>query len=100
MDRDRLMETCLAHEVPAGPLNTIADIFADPHFKARQNLVEVSAGDLGPVVVPSVMPRLSETPGRITNLGPALGNATDEVLGGLLGLTEDEIARLRKAKVI
>ncbi|MCH7485382.1 MAG: CoA transferase [Proteobacteria bacterium] len=100
MDRDRLMEICLAHEVPAAPLNTIADIFADPHFKARDNLVEVNEGDLGPVVVPAVIPRLSETPGEITNLGPALGNATDEVLGGLLGLDEDEIARLRQAKVI
>ncbi len=100
MDRDRLMEICLAHEVPAGPLNTIADIFADPHFEARENLVEVSEDGLGPVVVPSVLPRLSETPGEITNLGPALGNATDEVLGGLLGLTDDEIARLRQAKVI
>ena len=100
MDRDRLMETCLAHDVPSGPLNTIADIFADPHYKARGNLVEMTAGDLGPVVVPSVLPRLSETPGEITNLGPALGNATDEVLGGLLGLTDDEISRLREAKVI
>ena len=100
MERDRLMEICIAHEVPAGPLNTIADIFADPHFEARGNLVEVSEDGLGPVVVPSVIPRLSETPGEIATLGPALGNATDEVLGTLLGLGDGDIARLRKAKVI
>ena len=100
MDRDRLMEICLAHDVPAGPLNTIADIFADPHFKARENLVEVDEGACGPVVVPSVLPRLSETPGGIDTLGPSLGNATGEVLGGLLGLDAADIARLRDAKVI
>ena len=100
MERDRLMEICLAHEVPAGPLNTIADIFADPHFEARGNLAEITEDGLGPVVVPSVLPRLSETPGGIDTLGPALGNATDDVLGSLLGLGEDDIARLRKAEVI
>jgi crotonobetainyl-CoA:carnitine CoA-transferase CaiB-like acyl-CoA transferase len=100
MERHRLMEICLAHEVPAGPLNTIADIFADPHFEARGNLEEVNEGGLGPVVVPSVLPRLSETPGAIETLGPALGNATDEVLASLLGLGEADLARLREAKVI
>ena len=73
---DDVMETCLAHEVPSGPLNTIANIFADPHFKARGNLVSVDDPEVGEVVVPAVIPRLSETPGRIAHLGPALGDAT------------------------
>ena len=97
---DELMEICLAHEVPCGPLNTIADIFADPHFKARGNLVTVTDPEVGEVVVPSVIPRLSETPGRIAHLGPALGDANEDVLGNLLGLSAEEIARLRDAKVI
>jgi crotonobetainyl-CoA:carnitine CoA-transferase CaiB-like acyl-CoA transferase len=78
----------------------IADIFADPHFRARGNLVEVDVPGVGPVVVPAVIPRLSETPGEITHLGPPLGDATEEVLGGLLGLDPDEIARLRRAGVV
>ena len=97
---DEVMEVCLAHEVPSGPLNTIADIFADPHFKARGNLVTVTDPEVGEVVVPSVIPRLSETPGRIAPLGPALGDANEDVLGNLLGLSGEEIARLRDAKVI
>ena len=97
---DELMEICLAHEVPSGPLNTIADIFADPHFKARGNLVSVTDPEVGEVVVPAVIPRLSETPGRIAHLGPALGDANEDVLGNLLGLSGEEIARLRDAKVI
>ena len=100
MSLAEVMEICLAHEVPSGPLNTIADIFADPHFKARGNLVTIDDPEVGEVVVPSVIPRLSETPGRIAHLGPALGDANEDVLGNLLGLSGEEIARLRDAKVI
>ncbi len=100
MSLDEVMEICLAHEVPSGPLNTIADIFADPHFKARGNLVTIDDPEVGEVVVPAVIPRLSETPGRIAHLGPALGDANEEVLGNLLGLSGEEMARLRDAKVI
>ena len=100
LSRDRVMEICLANEVPCGPLNTIADIFADPHFRAREVLVEVNDKDLGDVVIPNVLPKLSQTPGRVTNLGPPLGNATDTVLRDLLGLPQAEIDRLRQSGVI
>ena len=57
---------------PAGPLNNIADIFGDRQFHARRNLVAFDVGDQGEtVIVPNVIPRLSETPGRIESLGPA-----------------------------
>ncbi len=100
MSLDEVMEICLAHAVPSGPLNTIADIFADPHFKARGNLVTIDDPEVGEVVIPAVIPRLSETPGRIAHLGPALGDANEDVLGNLLGLSGEEMARLRDAKVI
>ena len=52
------------------------------------------------VIVPSVMPSLSVTPGRIKHLGTKLGQNTDEVLSGLLGLEPQEIEELRKKRVI
>ncbi len=52
------------------------------------------------VIVPSVLPRLSVTPGRIKHLGPRLGQHTEEVLADLLGLAADEIDELRKKRVI
>jgi succinyl-CoA:(S)-malate CoA-transferase subunit A len=55
---------------------------------------------VGKVVVPNVVPMLSETPGRIANLGPPLGNATYEVMRELLELTAAQIAELRKHKII
>ena len=100
LDRRELMERCLANEVPCGKLNSIADIFEDEHYKARANLVEIEEPGVGPVVVPGVVPRLSETPGRITGLGPPLGNATYEVLRELLGISADEIKQLRDRKIV
>lgn len=100
LDRDAIMEICLVHEVPAGPINSIADIFTDPQFEARGNLARITEDDLGEIVVPAPFPRLSETPGEIRNLGPSLGNAVEEILGGLLGVSPDEIARLKRDKVI
>ncbi|MGH6661701.1 MAG: CaiB/BaiF CoA transferase family protein [Rhodospirillales bacterium] len=100
LKRDALMEVCLAHEVPAGPINTIADIFADPQFQARGDLVRIALPDLGEVVVPAVLPKLSATPGEIRSLGPRLGEHNEEIYGNLLGLAADDIKRLKKAGVI
>jgi succinyl-CoA:(S)-malate CoA-transferase subunit A len=100
LDRDEVMARCIASEVPVGKLNSIADIFEDEHFAARGNLVTVEENGLGPVVLPGVVPRLSATPGRVTNLGPPLGDATYEVMRELLDLTAAEIADLRRHKII
>jgi succinyl-CoA:(S)-malate CoA-transferase subunit A len=100
LTRDELMEKCLAAQVPIGSLNSIADIFADPHFQARDNLVTLDDPEAGEITIPGVIPKLSETPGRITNLGPPLGNGTDEVLGELLGLSDAELAQLHKNHVL
>ncbi len=99
LNRDEVMQRCLDKEVPVGKLNNIADIFEDEHFQARGNLVSIDEGGQH-VVVPGVIPTLSETPGRITNLGPALGDATYEVMRELLDISADEIKRLRQHKII
>lgn len=100
MTREELMEKCLAAQVPIGALNSIADIFSDPHYQARANLVTIDDPDVGEITVPGVVPRLSETPGRIEHLGPPLGNMTDKVLGELLGLTAAELAEFHKNHVV
>jgi succinyl-CoA:(S)-malate CoA-transferase subunit A len=100
LTRDEVMQRCIAGQVPVGPLNSIEDIFSDPQFQARGNLVAVQAEGVGEVVVPCVVPRMSETPGRITGLGPALGDATEAVLAQLLGVSADEIADLRRKRTI
>jgi len=101
LNREEVLARCFAAGAPAGPLNTIADIFGDRQFHARKNLVAIDDEDVGEtVIVPSVMPRLSATPGRIRHLGPALGAHTEEVLRDLLGVDDAEIEELRRRRVI
>jgi crotonobetainyl-CoA:carnitine CoA-transferase CaiB-like acyl-CoA transferase len=100
LTRDEVLEKCLAEEVPVGKVNSIADIFEDEQFIARENLAHIADEGVDDIVIPGVIPRLSKTPGRITNLGPTLGNATDDVMRDLLGLASAEIARLRQQKII
>ncbi|MEJ2605021.1 MAG: CoA transferase, partial [Gammaproteobacteria bacterium] len=70
-------------------------------FHARRTLVAIDDEDVGEtVIVPCVMPRLSETPGEIRHLGPRLGEHTEEVLKDWLDLDDDEIKALRDKAVI
>ena len=100
MPRDEVIRVCTENDVPAGAINSIADIFADPHFKERGTLTSVDVPGVGPIVVPSALPRLSETPGEVKSLGPTLGEANDMVYGEWLGLSDVEIAQLIKDGVI
>ncbi len=96
----KLLEICTREEVPCAKLLSIADIFADPQYRARENLQERHDPRAGKVTVPAPAPRLSKTPGEITHLGPALGDGNDAVYGKLLGLSADEIADLKNRGII
>lgn len=98
--RTEVMALCLAEDVPAGPINSIADIFADPHFAARQNILRLADAVVGEVAVPNVVPRLSATPGAVDTLGPVLGEANADVFGDLLGLGDEDLAALKAKGVI
>jgi crotonobetainyl-CoA:carnitine CoA-transferase CaiB-like acyl-CoA transferase len=96
---DEAVEALRAHDVPHSPIMSMADVFADPHYRERQTIIDVPS-EVGPLPQPAVIPRLSATPGRATHAGPPLGRHTDEVLGGLLGMSEAEIAGLRAEGVV
>jgi len=99
-DRAELMEVCNKFQVPCGPVLAIDEIFADPHYKARENIKIMNDQRAGELAVPNVCPRLSDTPGSVDWLGPALGAHTDEIYKGLLGLTDVELDTLRASGVI
>lgn len=99
LDRDAFLALCLEHDVPAGPINSVAEIFRDPQIEARGNLLAVDVPGEGTVTVPNVVPRLTGTPGRVRTLGPAVGQHNGEIYGAL-GVTEAERARLKDKKVI
>ncbi|KPB24499.1 CoA-transferase [Pseudomonas syringae ICMP 11293] len=86
--------------VPCGPVNDLAQVFADPHVVARGLAIElphVLAGRVPQVASPI---RLSETPVEYTRAPPLLGEHTAQVLQALLGIGEEEITVLREAGVL
>lgn len=89
---DRLL---VAADVVYGPVNSIADIFRDPQFRARDMLIEVEDPQVGPLTVPGVVPKLTATPGEPGRTGAwELGAHNDQVYRELLGLDSDELAAL------
>jgi crotonobetainyl-CoA:carnitine CoA-transferase CaiB-like acyl-CoA transferase len=96
---DDVIARCRAAQVPAGALYSIADIFEDEQYAHRGNIVRADSR-IGPLAVPGTLPLLSDTPGAIKWLGPALGADTDAVLADLLHKTEAEIADLRADGVV
>ena len=100
MTREQVMEACIGAEVPAGPINSIADIFEDPQFRARDQLVTVQDPEVGEITIPGVVPKLSKTPGRIKTLGQGLGASNGDIYGKLLGLSEADIADLKARGII
>ena len=88
--------------VPCGPVNTLPQVFADPQIQARQMQIEVPHASAASGRVPLLANplKLSETPVRYEKGPPTLGQDTDRVLHGRLGMAEDELAKLRAAGVI
>ncbi|WP_135470566.1 CaiB/BaiF CoA transferase family protein [Crenalkalicoccus roseus] len=99
-DRDALLRLCEAAQVPCGPVYSIDEIFEDPHYAARGNILRVRDERVGELAIPNLVPRLSETPGRVNWLGPPMGAHNDEVYRGWLKLPEAEIERLAALRVI
>jgi formyl-CoA transferase len=88
-----------AASVPAGRIYTIADIAADPHYRARGMIDEVTMHDGSKLAVPGIVPKLSATPGGHRRNAPRLGQDTDAVLREV-GLTEEQIAALKQRGIV
>lgn len=86
-------------EVPSGPIYSVEDMFNDPHYRARGLFEKISTGK-DEIEIPAIHPRLEETPGRTDSGGPTVGEHTDIVLQRILGLSSEEIERLRHDEVI
>ncbi len=87
-------------EVAAAPVYDAQQLLADEHLRARGSFRPVADPDLGTVTVQAPVALLSDTPGRVDHLGPALGADNERVYAGLLGIGPDELARLQTAGVI
>ena len=88
-----------AASVPAGRIYTVADIAADPHYRARGMLETVRMADGSELTVPGIVPKLSRTPGSHRRNAPDIGQDTDAVLREI-GLAPEQIAELRRRGVV
>lgn len=93
------LEKLNAGGVPASAIYTVEDMVSDPHFAAREMIIDFKDERLGNLKVPGIVPKLSRTPGRINWLGPDLGRHTDEILEEA-GFNREEIADMRTRNVI
>ena len=91
----------IAHSIPAGKVYRAPEMLADPHFAAREAIVEVETERFGPLKMQGAFPKLSATPSGVHRPAPAtVGQHNAEVYGELLGLDGAELADMAAAGVI
>ena len=89
------------YSIPAGRVYRAPDMLADPHFQAREAIIEVDTERFGPLKMQSVFPRLSATPGSVRRAAPSIvGQHNAEIYGDLLGLTGEDLAAFAAQGVI
>ncbi|MEY2730335.1 MAG: hypothetical protein RL584_1461, partial [Pseudomonadota bacterium] len=96
---DQVLQALGDARVPAGKVYTVADIAADPHFRARDMILQQRTREGYDVEVPGVVPKLSATPGTVRQAAPRLGEDTDAVLREM-GLSDQQIAQLRDKGIV
>ena len=89
------MEQGQAEGLPISALNTMEDVFNDPHLRERGFFESIAQPAAGEVVMPGLPLRMSDTPGEVRP-APTLGEHTVEVLTGDLGYTQQDVAVLRQ----
>lgn len=97
---EEVKKRCDLYGVPVSAIYSMKDIFDDPQYRFRNDILEVPCEEFGKIKMPGVFPVLTETPGKVKWPGPKLGSFNQEVYGQLLGKSEEEIERLKEMKAI
>ncbi|WP_025917385.1 CaiB/BaiF CoA-transferase family protein [Herminiimonas sp. CN] len=98
-DIGQVLQLLEAADVPSSRVFTAADIYQDPHYRARDMIQRFTLPDGAPIDLPGIVPKLSETPGETRWVGPELGQHTAEILASI-GRTPQQIAMLKQRGVI
>ena len=97
---DAVEALMIDHGIPAGRVFKPADMIADPHFQAREALVDVPHPRWDNLKMQGVFPKLSKTPGSIRSIAPQSVGQDNDVYADLLGLTADELGDLKRRNII
>lgn len=95
-----IFQLCQSNSVPASPVNTVKDLYEDPHLQTRGYWVEMDHPAAGRIRVPGPPYRISGDPWRVDRPAPLLGQHNQDVYCGILGLLKSQLARLRRAGVV
>lgn len=96
---DDVLRVLNEHRIPAGKIYDVADIASDPHYQARDMILDSVLPDGTAIKLPGIVPKLSATPGEVRSPAPALGQHTDEVLSGM-GIDQSRLEALRERGII
>jgi formyl-CoA transferase len=98
---DEVEALMIEHSIPAGRIYRAPDMLADPHFAAREAILDAVSPELGPFKMQNAFPKLSQTPSSVRSPAPvAVGEHNAEVFGGLLGISDEDQARLKQIGAI
>ena len=97
---EEVMEILEKEGVPCEKVNSIADLASDPHMLDREAVLEFIDPDYGKVLIPGIVPKLKNFPGRVKFLGAKLGEYNQEIYRKFLGLTTEEINKLEERELI
>lgn len=100
LTRDEAVDYLVEVGLPVAPIYHVNETVEDPHLKARNMFFEVEHPRAGKFTVPNFPVKFSESPGEIKCAAPLLGQNNKEVLMGLLGYTEEQVAQLENEGVI
>lgn len=98
---DEVDALMIEHSIPAGRVYRAPEMLADPHFRAREAIIEVETERFGKLKMQGAFPKFSATPSKVRSPAPSIvGQHNGEIYGGLLGMTADELETLIAAGVI
>ena len=98
--RQEAVDILLEAGAVIGPIYDVDQLSSDPQIIHRQSLVEIEDPDFGKVLMPNVVAKFSRTPGKIKHTGPAKGEHNASVFSRLLGLSEEELLKLKENNII
>ena len=97
---DRIMEQLVPAGGVVGPVYGSAQIVNDPHYRDREDVIEVEDPEIGTTLMPGIVPKFSETPGAVEHAGPTLGEHNAKVLGSWLNYDQNRLADLKERGII
>ena len=99
-DLEEIMDQLIPSGGVVGPVYDAPQIMSEPHFHARENIIDIDDPELGKTKMLGIVPKFSETPGAVNHAGPNVGEHNQHIYGSWLGLDEGELADMTEQGTI